>query len=80
MIKLYCDKCGKNCGHIARDILINNIENPVPASINDTSKPQITDDRKTKRLLLCQECYKQTGLPNLYEEGLVFMNVNTENE
>lgn len=74
MVKLYCDKCGRDCGHIARDILISNIENPVPTSTGDTERPQITADCKTKRFLLCQECYKQTGLPNLFEEGLFFMN------
>ena len=80
MVKLYCDKCGKDCGCIARDILINNIENPVPASIRDTTRPQITADCKTKRLLLCQACYRQTGLPNLFEEGLVFMDINTNKQ
>lgn len=79
MIKLICDRCGKDCGLVARDILINDIENPVPTSCADKGQPMLSVSHKSKRLLLCQDCYRITGLPNLYEDGLIFRDNEDKN-
>ena len=72
MIKLICDKCGKDCDNIALDVLVRALENPTPVSCKDTGEPKITISSETKRMLLCQSCYKRLGLPNVYTGGLVF--------
>ena len=72
MIKLYCDRCGNDCGNIARDIIIYDITNPVPKTAEDDEKPKLTSSNIHKRLLICSNCYRKTGLPNLYEPGLMF--------
>ena len=69
---MICDKCGKDCGNIALDVLARAIENPTPTSCNDTGEPKITTSNETKRMLLCQSCYKGLGLPNVYVDGLEF--------
>lgn len=72
MIRLICDKCGKDCDLNALDIMIHNIHNPVPHSLEDVGRPQLTSSGEHKRFLLCSDCYRALGLPNVYEEGLVF--------
>lgn len=72
MIKLICDKCGKDCDLIARDIQVCNIINPIPHDVTDIGLPTISNSNERKRFLLCQNCYKKMGLPNLYMDGLVF--------
>ena len=72
MIRLFCDCCKKDCDLCAVDIQVNNIHNPVPHSVMDTGTPHISDSFERKRFMLCQDCYQKMGLPNLYEDGLVF--------
>lgn len=66
MIKMICDKCGKDCDLIAYDIRIGVLHNPVPVSLKDVGEPKITSDNSHIRMLLCQDCYKELGLPNIY--------------
>lgn len=66
MIELICDKCGKNCDLNAYDIRVNVIHNPVPSSFKDLGEPHLTDDKSRMRMLLCQDCYRELGLPNIY--------------
>lgn len=66
MIKLECDKCKKDCGLVAFDVLVRVLHNPEPVSIKDTGNPQITCENTSLRMLLCQDCYKKLGLPNVY--------------
>ena len=73
MIRLFCDRCKGDCDLCALDIQVNNIHNPVPHSVTDTGTPHLSDSYERKRFLLCQKCYREMGLPNVYEDGLVFM-------
>lgn len=70
MIKLICDRCGEDCGLNGYDVLVNVLHNPVPTSMNDVGDPQITDDTTSLRMLLCQHCYKELGLPNVYTASM----------
>ena len=72
MIKLICDKCGKDCDCHAMDVLVRVIDNPTPVSFNDTGEPKMTICNKTKRMLLCQSCYREMGMPKVFFKGLVF--------
>lgn len=72
MIKIICDKCGKDCDNIALDVLVRALENPTPVSCKDTGAPKLTINSESKRMLLCQSCYKALGLPNVFIDGLVF--------
>lgn len=70
MIKLICDKCGKDCDRIGYDILIRMLDNFAPYDKNDTSAPHLTNKDQHLRMLLCQDCYISLKLPNLYmQEG-----------
>ena len=66
MLQLICDKCGKNCGGQALDVLVRTLDNPAPLSIDSTSEPKITCDNSAIRMLLCQDCYIELGMPNIY--------------
>ena len=66
MVKLICDKCGKDCDRIGFDIMIRLISNYAPYGKNDTSSPRLTDENQHLRMILCQDCYIGLGLPNLY--------------
>lgn len=66
MLKMMCDKCGKDSNLIAYDLLIRLLHNPSPVSITDKSDPTITHDNSSMRIMLCQNCYRKLGLPNIY--------------
>lgn len=66
MLKVLCDKCGKDCGAQALDVLVRVIDNPAPLSIDSTYEPQITCDNSAIRMLLCHECYEKLGMPNVF--------------
>ncbi len=75
MIKMICDKCEKDCGLNAYDILIRVLHNPSPHNVRDTSDPHITDEDTHMRFILCQDCYERLGFPNIYgieRKGLKF--------
>ena len=67
MLKMICDKCGADCDRIAYDVRVNVLHNPVPVVMTDSGEPKITCDNSRIRFLLCQNCYKQLGLPNIYK-------------
>ena len=66
MLQMICDKCGADCGLIAYDVLIRVLHNPSPVCMGDTSEPKITCDNSSIRMLLCQDCYRKLGMPNIY--------------
>lgn len=66
MLKMMCDKCGNDSNLIAYDLLIRLLHNPSPVSITDKSDPAITHDNSSMRIMLCQNCYRKLGLPNIY--------------
>ena len=68
MVKLICDKCGKDCDRIGYDILIRMLRNFTPYDKNDKSSPCLTDGDQHLRMVLCQDCYIGLGLPNLYAQ------------
>lgn len=78
MIRLICDRCKKDCGLHAVDIVAYNILNPVPHDMTDTGTPHITSSSEHKRFLLCSDCYSSLGLPNLFEEALEFREVTSQ--
>ena len=69
MVKLICDKCGKDCDLCAYDITIASLHNPVPHHRSDIGLAQISCDNTRVRFVLCQECYAEHGLPNIYFEA-----------
>ena len=66
MLKIICDKCGKDCRAHALDILVRVIVIPAPLSIESTNDPKITCDNSAIRMLLCQDCYRKLGMPNVH--------------
>lgn len=66
MVRLFCDKCGKDCDLNAMDIRVGVIHNPVPHHHQDLGEPHLTDDTTRCRFLLCQDCYREMGFPNPY--------------
>lgn len=72
MIKLICDRCGKECGLNAFDVRSNVIHNPVPTSIRDVGEPKLSACDDHIRFMLCSDCYNELGLPNPYEKELKF--------
>ena len=68
MVKLICDKCGKDCDRIGFDLMLRLISNFSPCGKNDTSCPRLTDEDVHLRMVLCQDCYIDLGLPNLYAQ------------
>lgn len=69
MVKLICDKCGKDCDHIGYDVQLGVLLDFSPYDKNDTASAKLTCDNHHLRMILCQECYIGLGLPNLYEQG-----------
>lgn len=67
MIKVICDKCGKDCGLNAIDVSMGIIHNPCPTHVLDVDNLKITNDYSRIRFILCQDCSKELGLPNIYE-------------
>lgn len=70
MIKVICDKCGGNCDRTAYDIRIGAIHNPTPLNAHDRDELKITDDNTQIRFVLCQECYYDMGLPDIYNTAI----------
>lgn len=67
MIKVLCDKCGKDCGLVAYDFLIGIIENPCPTYIHDVGSLKITANNMKLRFVVCQGCYRSFGFPNIHK-------------
>ena len=67
MVKVLCDKCGKDCELNALAITTEVIHNPCPVHLQDCGDLQITVDRSRIRYILCQKCYIGLSLPNVYE-------------
>lgn len=84
MIKIICDKCGVDCGRVAYEIRVSAIHNPTPLYARDTGDLKITDDNSRFRFVVCQNCYRKMGFPNIYkvcETGeLCFRDEMTEDE
>lgn len=79
MVKIFCDKCKKDCGLNSYDILVNVLHNPTPHNAFDISQPCITQDNTHIRFTLCQDCYAETGFPNVYSvgrKGLIFERIS----
>lgn len=66
MIKVFCDKCGKDCELNAFAITTEIIHNPCPVHLQDCGELKITGDHSKIRYVLCQDCYINLGLPNVY--------------
>lgn len=67
MLKIICDKCGHDCDRVGYELRVAAIHNPVPLYPTDIGELKITDDTTQIRCVVCQECYKKLGLPNIYE-------------
>ena len=67
MIKVICDKCGKDCVRVGFEVAVSLIHNPVPLYPTDVGKLQITDDPARIRFILCENCYQKLGLPNIHQ-------------
>lgn len=67
MIQVICDKCGKDCGLIAYDLTVGVIHNPCPVHIFDTGDLKITCDHTKMRMIVCQDCYRSLGMPNIHK-------------
>ena len=67
MIQVNCDKCGENCGLIAYDFNVGVIHNPCPVHIFDGGDLKITCDNTKIRMVLCQNCYRSFGFPNIHK-------------
>lgn len=83
MIKMICDKCNKDCGRNAYDILVRMLHNPTPYSVRDIGDPEITDENTHMRFILCQNCYDKLGFPNIYsieQKGLKFEGEQTDDK
>lgn len=67
MVKVVCDKCGKDNDLCNYCITVDILHNHKPHSITDTfGKPEITCDKSSIRFVLCQDCYAKMGFPNIY--------------
>lgn len=67
MIHIECDKCGKDCGLNAFAFTVEVINNPCPVHIFDTGDLQITCDHTKMRMIVCQDCYRSFGFPNIHK-------------
>lgn len=82
MVKIFCDRCRKDCKLNAYDITVNVLHNPTPHNMLDVGQPCITDDNTHIRFILCQDCYEEIGFPNMYSverKGLIFERKKGEN-
>ena len=66
MIKVLCDKCGKDCGLNAMLLTIQVIHNPSPINPLDGCDLKITDDKTFMKMCLCSDCYGKLNFPNIY--------------
>lgn len=72
MLKIICDRCKKDCGLFALDIIMQVIHDPTPNLPNYVGRINITDDDTIKKFQLCSECATELGLPNIYKKDLIF--------
>ena len=70
MVKIICDKCGKECDHNAFDVFVNFLHDYIPTHCKETVKANIGDENTHIRFILCQDCYKKFGLPNPYSKEI----------
>lgn len=70
MVKIMCDKCGKECNHNAFDVFVNFLHDYMPTNIKETSRASIGDENTHIRFILCQDCYEELRLPNPYSNQL----------
>lgn len=66
MLKIICDKCGKEADRVGYSIEIHSLNNPSPMYLSDTGRPRITDCGHHISFTLCQHCYRDMELPNIY--------------
>lgn len=66
MIKVFCDKCDKDCDLNAYVITVEVIHNPSPHHATDAGRLKITDDTTFMKQIYCQACYAALNLPNIY--------------
>lgn len=66
MIKIICDKCGKEADRVGYSIEVHSLHNASPMYLTDTGLPHITDDNSHINFTLCQDCYRAMKLPNIY--------------
>ena len=67
MIKVFCDKCEKDCGLNAYALTVEIINNPCPVHIFDVGDLKITCDHTKMRMIVCQDCYRSLGMPNIHK-------------
>ena len=67
MIKVICDKCDADCGLVGYALTVEVIHNPCPVHIFDVGDLKITCDNTKLRMVLCQDCYRSLGLPNVHK-------------
>jgi hypothetical protein len=66
MVKVFCDKCNADCGLNAFVLTVQTIHNPNPVSPASFGRIGLTDDISHVTLCLCQKCYGDMKLPNIY--------------
>ena len=66
MVKVFCDRCGCDCDLNAYALTIQVIHNPTPANVASNGEARLTDDNTHISLCLCQKCYNELKLPNIY--------------
>lgn len=67
MVKVFCDKCEKDCDLIGYVIAVEVIHNPCPVRPTDMGPIKLTCDNSRMRMVLCQKCYRALGFPNIYK-------------
>lgn len=68
MVKVFCDKCEKDCDLNAYAITVEVIHNPCPVHPLDVAGDiKLTSDHTRMRFILCQKCYRGLGFPNIYK-------------
>ena len=77
MIKVECDKCGQSTSRCNFEIQVLPLINTTPQYFDEAGDAKLTCEAdKRIRFVLCEDCYRNMGLPNVYyahEKGaLVF--------
>lgn len=67
MVRVFCDKCGKDCELNAYEIRVEVIHNPTPYHALDIGDAKLSDVKDRCRFILCQDCYREMGMPNVYK-------------
>ena len=66
MVKIFCDRCGKDCDLISYVVSCEVIHNPCPTNPFDRGEIKMTCDKSFIRMCMCQDCYREMKLPNIY--------------